>query len=218
MTEPPPLPDEPVVDGPFVPPDDGTGFTPPDLDPFVPPDEGEIPVFPPDSPFIPPDEPIIPELPQDLPDVPLPDIPTGDGPIDDPIDDGAGPLPPPAGGGRTPERSQELLDRARRMRSFYEPAWFGEQATEGQFGMDRYGPPPIQIGGFDTQYGKDLPPQEWQPGYGEAIHRTLQARRAYEQPGLNSVGRYGVGQLQNYGVGALDAYRPLAREENLRWR
>ena len=110
-------------------------------------------------------------------------------------------------------------ESARRMRSFYEPGYFGGTPTGyGQAFQDWATDMPTQMGGFTL--GPDPDAEDLPGGFGPAIRRSMRAKNAYEQPpvGVSNLGGYGVGQLQNYGVGALAAYDPLAREEHPRWR
>jgi len=115
---------------------------------------------------------------------------------------------------------------ANRMKAFYEPAYFGSSSGYGQAFNDWAGNFPTQMGGFSLGpeeregFNANMDQLGGGSGYGGAIRGALRARNAYDQPpvGPQNLANYGVGQLQNSGVGALDAYRPLAREEDLRWR
>lgn len=123
--------------------------------------------------------------------------------------------------------------RAKAMRAFYEPGWFGAPgpiAYTDPLGFSREASRdalPPTMGGFEYFKPSDAPPAL--PGQsGPAVppevlaqiqreKRARDTRKAYSAPppGIGNLENYGVGQLQNYGVGALQAYQPL---ESLRRR
>ena len=141
-------------------------------------------------------------------------------PGDDWDSDGGSNVPDPGGPGGpsappTPEGPSMLdrLNRARKRRSFYEPAWFGSEQAYDQPFQQWASSMPYEMGGF--QLGGAVPeidtPASLGP-YQDALRKTTRSRMAYE-PGTQNdrladfgMGRltgYGTGALQDYGVGAL---------------
>lgn len=124
------------------------------------------------------------------------------------------------------EAALERSKRARAMRSFYEPAWFGEQTTSytdplGFSREVRTQPLPPTMGGFTYVKPSDAPtPMANQPkGAGltlppevleriQAEERARKTRAAYSAPAVGpaNLANYGTGALQGYGVGALQNY------------
>lgn len=124
--------------------------------------------------------------------------------------------------------------RASRMRSFYEPAWFGQGTRFGEL-LNIAPNLPTTMGGF-SYTGSGNPEQPTlsyrdqviaankgigaSPEESELMMRDFRTRQLFDRPpiGPQNLDRYGVGQLKNYGAGALTAYGPLVREHLLRWR
>ena len=106
---------------------------------------------------------------------------------------------------RDPMDVMKRDQRARKMQSFYEPAWFGQKTNYGGMFSGFADTSPTTMGGFQHM------PRSYVLGdVGESIDPALTAglqddyltRQVFDrtQP------QYGKGQLQQYGKGALKPY------------
>lgn len=112
----------------------------------------------------------------------------------------------------------DALERARQMRAFYQPAYFGPEMTTYSDPLgwtpEREGPSgaaPATIGGFGFRgLEQPLPGTEGLPAAPPEMQQRARTQYAYDpshaQVGSAQLQNYGMGQLQNYGTGALKHY------------
>lgn len=129
-------------------------------------------------------------------------------------------------------RAAKRDERARKMRAFYEPAYFGQPASSYDRPTHYANNSPTTMGGFQhMRYEPDAGMGSWLnlpegsigdialdaigpdtslPGPDPAgLAEDYELRQLYENPlplGKANLSGYGVGQLSNYGVGSLKNY------------
>jgi len=108
-----------------------------------------------------------------------------------------------------------VTQAAHRMRSFYEPGYFGQKgATSYGDAMAAWGTMPVEMGGFAFDVESPLSgAADPFNTFGKELEEQVKLRRAFDGPdvGLSNLDSYGKGQLENYGRGALDAYGAAGR-------